>query len=408
MNSFAVLALLGRVSPAAPLVRGALVAVSVLAVGGCQATQDLGAPPATVEADAGAGDEDGAPLGLRAFVTAASFTGDLVGAARTDGDGHAAGDALCQAAAAGAGLTGVWIAYLSSGADSANDHVVDDGPFYAVDGTTKLYESKLGVGAGAAGKIPDENGKEPIDVTAGVDQFGKPWSHVGAASFWTGSSPAGQVAETCSSWTASDLFTDGSHATYLGASTVVLSCKDERHLLCLEQKEKRSGRPTKKVFVTRKTFRPDFEGGSASPLARADTLCAAAATDGGLTGTFVAWLSARDGGALVRAADRLDEARYVRVDGEEVFSSKAQLSAGPLVPINVTELGEAVGAYPGLAWTGTLQNGTPSPDYRCLDWTSTSRDESGVAGDVVYGGDGWTATSARSCSSAYHLYCFEK
>jgi hypothetical protein len=372
----------------------------------CQSTQDLGGQPQAPGPDAGAATDTG-PLGLRAFVTSATYTGDLVSAAGGAKDGHAAGDALCTSAAKGAGLTGTWVAYLSSGADSANDHVAEDGPFYAVDGKTRLYASKLGVGGGAELEIPDEKGAKPSDITAGVDKFGNASASVTSASFWTGSSAGGEVAETCRSWTSADLFDDGNHASYFGAETTyVLGCNQERHLLCLEQREARAGRATKRVFVTRDVFKANLGG-----LAGADAKCAAAAKDGGLGGEYVAWLSGKDnGGKLLRAEDRIEEARYVMLDGTVAFESKAQLRGAATNPIAITELGTEVN-LPDYAnvWTGTLSSGTPSPDYRCVDWTSAESGELGVAGEIRAAT--WTSTvspSAHDCTDANHLYCFEK
>jgi len=378
------------------------VTLSAVALAGCQASQDLGGPAA--EPPAADGGAPTGPLGLRAFVTAASYKGDLVGAAGGPTDGHAAADALCASAAKGAGLSGSWVAYLSSGADSAASHVVDDGPFYAVDGKTKLYESKLGIGGGAEVEVPDEKGRKPIDVSSGVDKFGQVWASTSSATFWTGSSASGQVDKTCKSWRSSDLFDDGTFSSYL-ATTYVLSCEQEHHLLCLEQKEARTGRATKKVFVTRNVFKGDLGG-----LAGADAKCAAAASDASLSGTYVAWLSGRSGGAMVRASERLAEARYELLDGTLVFDSKAGLGAAAAAPIDVTELGQRIDLPSSYAWTGTLANGTPSPDYRCLDWSTADRYENGVGGDVGRGADEWSSSKRTTfaCSDSLHLYCFEK
>lgn len=381
------------------------------ALSGCQSEVDLGAP-ADVPAPDGGDAAPSGPLGLRAFVTSASFTGDLVSAAGGGTDGLAAGDALCATAAKGAGLSGQWIAYLSSGADAAKDHVVDDGAFYAVDGTTKLFENKLAVGARAEVEIPDEKGGRPTDIMTGVDKFGDPAASSGPATFWTGSTASGEVADTCASWTSPDLSVEGSYGYYLEGSSGSSACYHERHLLCLEQRAKHAGRPTKRVFVTRSSFRGSFATGGLTGIAGADSLCAAAASDGGLKGTFVAWLSGMKDGALVRASDRLDEARYVMLDGTPAFESKSQLTAGPSAPIMVTELGTPLANIPPLlAWTGTLASGTPDPDHRCLDWSSDSTNELGVAGDVAAGGDRWTAsptTTNYECNDMHHLYCFEK
>jgi hypothetical protein len=125
---------------------------------GCQSTLDLGAPAPMPGPTVDAAVASPTPLGLRAFVSSASYTGDLVKAAGGNLDGLDAGNSLCAIAAKGAGLSGNWVAYLSSGTRAAAQHIVDDGPYYAVDGTTKLYESKFGIGGGARRRIGDEKG----------------------------------------------------------------------------------------------------------------------------------------------------------------------------------------------------------------------------------------------------------
>jgi hypothetical protein len=196
-----------------------------------------------------------------------------------------------------------------------------------------------------------------------------------------------------------------------GASTTMLSCDQQHHLLCLEQKEAHAGRPTKKVFITRNAFTGDLATGYASGLAGADARCAAAAADGGVKGTFVAWLSGREKGTLVRAADRITEARYVMLDGKVAFESKAQLTAGPTNRIVVSELGvELPLGSPGV-WTGTLSSGTPSPDARCLDWTSAGTTDEGAVGDASLGGDLWSGARSpisKYCWNSLNLYCFEQ
>ena len=80
----------------------------------------------------------------RVFVTKATFTGDLQSAG-TKGDGVSGADALCTTAAQNLG--GVWKAWLSGKRDPETVvdaiHRLDDfGPWYLVDGTTLVFESK--------------------------------------------------------------------------------------------------------------------------------------------------------------------------------------------------------------------------------------------------------------------------
>ena len=117
------------------------------------------------------------------------------------------------------------------------------------------------------------------------------------------------------------------------------------------------------MFLTRRPFTGELGGRSG-----ADAKFAAAATDGGPKGGFVAWLSGRDtSGALVKAADRIAEARYVLLNGKTAFESKEQLAAGPLNPIFITELGTPLAETEDhiKVWTGTLSSLRPSPVSRC-------------------------------------------
>lgn len=375
---------------------------------GCQSSQDLGGPGGAVTtADAG---DAAAAEGLRAFVTSATFKGDLVTPAGGGLSGLAAADKLCQTAAGGAGLEGTFVAFISSGSDGAATRLVDGGPYFAVDRKTKLYENKAGVAARAERPIPDERGHEAFDTYAGKDKFGDITAGTSIASFWTGSSGAGQpTGDDCRGWTTSDLFVDGSFATYLGASTIKLSCDQERHVLCLEQSAPMKTRPTKRVFVTSKSFSGDLGGGTKNGLVRGDGLCAKAASAAGLDGTFVAWLSGKDqGGKTVRAPERLTDARHVLLDDTVVFESLADIEAGPKNPIVITELGEPLQLVDSAhVWTGTLANGNAQPDGTCADWTSPTRDYNGAYG-VPRTGASWTKAGLESCSAIGHLYCFEQ
>ncbi|HVH44628.1 MAG TPA: hypothetical protein VM925_19875, partial [Labilithrix sp.] len=261
---------------------------AVAQLAGCTSRQDLGDPPSLgPDTDAGAAGDaagaSGAPP-LRGFVTAASFSGDLVGAAGGTGSGLAAADLICQTAADGAELHGLFVAYLASGSIDALDRIVDDGPFYAVDGKARLYANKAAVGAGASEEISDENGKPVKDYYSGADKFGNPVAGSTAASFWTGATPIGKASGAdCGGWMLTDdLSEDGAHASYLGASQVLLGCSTERHLLCLEQRSAPITPVTKRVFITSQEFTGAFvsPGSATSPLVAADARCNASAREG--------------------------------------------------------------------------------------------------------------------------------
>lgn len=149
--------------------------------------------------DAGTDSTDsGSDAGLHArlFVTSQSYAGDLRDAAQTP-TGLAAGDKLCQEAAAAAGLSGTFKAWLSDATTDAIDRVgnVPDGWYSVGPKAAKIADNKASlVAKGPSALIVDEHGK-PVT--------GCPW---------TGTHPDGMKATsglnvgsdgTCTGWTAS-------------------------------------------------------------------------------------------------------------------------------------------------------------------------------------------------------------
>jgi hypothetical protein len=217
----------------------------------------------------------------------------------------------------------------------------------------------------------------------------------------------------------------GTTALYSGMLDVELGCDVPHHLLCLEQKMAPtpvSPGLTKRVFVTSKTSSGDLvkKGSKTTPHEAADKICALAANDGGLGGTWKAWLSARDSqGKLVRAIDRLNAevTAWTLIDGTTaVFDQKSDLLGNPLHTIDQNEFGGLV-AEDTPVWTGTLQGGAPASVNTCLNWTSFSVNEFGISGSAnpQAGFDAsWTGGpmdlegEAGRCSDAAALYCFEQ
>lgn len=75
---------------------------------------------------------DAASADLRVFVTSTQHDGAFAGGVR-DGDGvaqaHQVGDSICQMLADDAELGGTWVAWLSTPAEDAIDHVTGAGPW---------------------------------------------------------------------------------------------------------------------------------------------------------------------------------------------------------------------------------------------------------------------------------------
>lgn len=174
----------------------------------------------------------------------------------------------------------------------------------------------------------------------------------------------------------------------------------------------------RRVFVTAAAFHGDLktQGGGVDGVDGADLLCAAAATQSGLGGTWVAWVSSSGVDALSRLPG---DARWTLIDGTtEVFPARAQIQFGPKHAIDMTEAGETlvpVGAQMPTVWTNTDTFGANSDDGQnnaCDDWTG----QTGVAAvGVIFDPDlgplpglNWTDTKQPlACGGMYHLYCFE-
>lgn len=333
--------------------------------------------------------------GLRVFVTKATYSGDLT---LRGGEGHGldAGDALCQVAAEGAQLDGRFVAYLASKNADAIDRIKDDGPFLTLKGTV-AYRNRSALGAAISIPLTNESGDEP----SMNDGF--------STTFWSGASAAGRATEAhCNGWTSDSPGYLGTTASPRGTTTYDFSCSGSYHLLCVEQKRETLV-PKKKVFVTSAAY--DGNLGSA-PLDTADAHCMEAANDGGLKGTFVAWLSAKVDGKTVRAIDRVTDARYEMLDGRMAFYSKRDMTDTAMFPLEITEQKTKV-PFGAQAWTGTMKGGGPAA-ANCKNWSTSDHMQEGSVGTA--GADGaatWSGSAtdgagfASRCDTKNRLYCFE-
>jgi hypothetical protein len=147
------------------------------------------------------------------------------------------------------------------------------------------------------------------------------------------------------------------------------------------------------VFVTSTSHAPE----TLTSLAVADAICAARATEAGLPGTHVAWIS-RDG---VAARDRLAGARgWVRVDGAPFTDQVDDLLAGTIwMPLRLDERGNDVGDG-ALVYTGTTSAGTLATGDNC------SVAGTGRSGSPHKTFSDWTSDGSLACNVAQRLYCF--
>lgn len=403
-----------------------LLATAALAAIGCTSSQDLGCHrsetcPDGIGGGGGSGPE--LPKGMRAFMTAAVFDGDLR-AAGAKSNGLAGADALCQHAADGATLGGYWVAWISDTTSDAVDRVADDGPWSFVKTTDVAYANRAAVSSGTPSNLTDEQGSVVIAIATKTDEFGNTTQYNTFPAYWSGGSASGRSSgHDCSGWTSADVF-PASGTTAFGGVPIEDDCVYSQHLLCLQQKLAPTPVPqglTKRVFVTSNVWTGLLLTGTGkkTPHQAADYRCAAAAKDGGLGGTWIAWLSARDGnGTMVRAIDRFNAevTAWTLVDGTTtVFGEKSGLTGTPIHGIDHDEFGGLIPADT-LVWTGTLQGGAPASKNNCNNWLSEfgAFGIFGVANPQADPSASWTGAAsddsaeAATCSTDGALYCFEQ
>jgi hypothetical protein len=356
-----------------------------------------------------------------AFVTTRRGVGNL-SAWPASGIGLAAGDGLCQAAAADGGLPGTYVAWLS---DQDND------AYCRVHGLTGKKSANCGQLAlpAAAGPWAVPGGlpfAEPIDrfltnfeshyppsVTERGQQMLEP--------VFTGTNNAGVLSnngtgDTCTRWQTSSSTESARignpHASGdLWTNDGALACSAQAHLLCFETGTG-PALPAippvgKRVFVAgvgngNLTFWTGAAG--ATGLAAADNICRYHARLAGLpnAGAFKAWLSTAATSATSRVTSN---GPWVRSDGVIVAASRTELLGGVLrAPVHVNALGAWSGST--FAWTATFPNGS-SGSSDCNGWTSASSSVMGQAGHTSNATASWVNRQNFACNSVFGLYCFE-
>jgi hypothetical protein len=361
-----------------------------------------------------------------AFVTSVTGTGDLGSWPDAGGQtGIAAGDAVCRARAAAAGLAHAqnFVAWLSddaycrvhglAGARSGNCGQPSlpeaAGPWVRTDGLP------------FAGSIAELAGQGVVYLPVLLDEFGVEVPADASSDVFTASYPDGSLYPSdgaCSDWTSAapaELTAMGSsYKTTAGWSTAATnSCVTPVRLLCLETV---AGPPLagpavalRRAFLTSASGTgdlsswPQADAGSTGAEA-GDSICRNLAQAAGFAeaASFRAWLSTAAAAAPARFAH---DGAWMTPDAVVVAFGLADLTDGRLVSsIQVTEQGQYLGNYG--VWTGTADDGVARPD-RCQDWTSGGAGDSAASGATDRTIDGWSWSYGNTpCDAAYlHLYC---
>lgn len=363
-----------------------------------------------------------------AFVTSVQGNGLLAGWPGANGQtGVAAGDAVCQTLAAAAGLSGPYVAWLSSASDDAWCRV------QGLSGkkSANCGQSSLPAAAGPwlrldevpfAGSLTALAASGLVYTPVLLDESALPVA--GDETYFTGTLPDGTAdvsTNTCYDWSSNSRLAVGVGG-YVGGTTTSWSYAYHQscsataaRLLCLEQGEAPALTPPSETG--RKVFVSSLQGAGnlgAWPganglrgLAAADAVCQSLAAGAGLANAsaFKAWLS----DSASQAAQRLtSNGPWVRVDGVPVADSLADLTDASLFTgISVTELGVYTSAS---VWTNTTANGnrdSPVSTLTCDGWSSADAAHESQVGDSSLSFGAWSDAGYAACNTQRALYCFE-
>ena len=362
------------------------------------------------------------------FVTSVSGNGNLGSWADAGGKtGLAAGDAVCQARAGAAGLSGSFKAWLSDDNDDAYCRIHNLTGKRSANCSQAALPASAGPwvrtdGFSCAARIDEllDNGKMYTPVR--FDEFG---AQITEAAYFTNTYIDGTlhpaVPSPCINWTSSDagLVGEGGGTdmtSYNWTAYFGLSCAQPTvRLLCMQTG---AGPSLPSLLTTgKKVFLASGWGtgnlstwpgaGGNSGLAAGDAICRARAAAAGLANAdrFKAWLS----DSTTNAKDRItSDGPWVRLDGVPIAENKADLLDGSLfTSINLTETGLYYGNYG--VWSGTTDNGVKTPNT-CNDWTDGSSGFMGSFGVAPNAGPGWSSgwSNGTSCNqSVFMLRCIE-
>jgi hypothetical protein len=159
-------------------------------------------------------------------------------------------------------------------------------------------------------------------------------------------------------------------------------------------------RPEANVVFATSTVHTGNLGG----LAGGDAICAERATEAGLDGTFVAWLSAGTSTPYPRIAGARG---WALRDGTPVADlADAFVTQSMLGPIARDERGRDIRATQAQVFTGTTSDG--GPDATCSDWTTEAGPpERAAFGDAADAGGNFTQAGSMNCFAPRRIYCFE-
>lgn len=312
------------------------------------------------------------------FVTSETYNGNL--------GGLSGADQKCAASAASAGLSGTFIALLSSPTQNAFDRLGDARGFVRPDGKP-IAGSPVELREGRFAYPPN------LDADGALQSD---W-------VWTG-----RTAD-CAGWTSNSdtppYGGDAGDATLSGDAAFgygSMSCTTSLHLYCSEVSQ-RAALPAPSVSGHRLAFMArgglenysDYIVDPGVGLVGLDTQCQTEASLAGLSGTYKALVATTSASPASRF--NTSGAPYARPDGVKLSDTGAQFFAdGPKYPINVSADGFEYFSNNGV-WFGASDLNSVGTDT-CNNWTSRTGDYSGLwflAGDPSFTSFSYTGCDAR-------------
>ncbi|HMI93155.1 MAG TPA: hypothetical protein VK509_17410 [Polyangiales bacterium] len=321
-----------------------------------------------------------------AFVTSTTYSIAMLG-------NVAGADAACKARASAGGLSGNFIAWITS------------------------MQAPLATRLGSARGWVRPDGKPFLDEADGRATYYPPRITELDVELTSASPPAlgshaGSETGDCDEWTSSSgtkSFLSGDPTGGAGAWNGSLSgqaCSANFRLYCLQKDftntltfERASGRL---AFVSNEPWTPS--GG----LAGADARCNQDAQAAGLVGSFKAMLSTTSAGAASRFST--GGGPWVRRDGIPLVAKAADMFAASgmlLAPLQLTASGDYLTNYGG--WSGSA-NPQQAGTNTCSDWTSAAMSAHGTAGRVLFARipDMLAFDPNLGCDAGFtHLYCLQ-
>ncbi|MCC6847523.1 MAG: hypothetical protein IT294_03410 [Deltaproteobacteria bacterium] len=322
------------------------------------------------------------------FATSTTHGGDL--------GGLAGADAICTTRAAGAGLSGAYVAWLSTATVNAIDRLGAARGFVRPDGAP-------------VADLPSALAANQVFNAIRLDERG---NDLGAVEVWTGTQKNGTTSgATCANWTATS--GNGRIGNGLGGPAAWTdaangNCSQPRRIYCFGTSLGANALgPTvtegKLAFITNGTLDPSTGDGIAS----ADAMCASEALGASLSGTYKALLATSTASAVSRIALA---ATYVRRDGTFVADG-ATLAAGGTLASGIWQrpTGAYLGSLSDVAWSGaTTPSVAGTSTTTCGDFASSTG--AAIFGSATFASATWWNNTANTsaCATEHHVYCLQQ